>query len=613
MVAKTKTQSKSQRSSPPNTKVDSTEKTAQSTPPYHADLRWLWRFTTPHRRNMAGAVGCGVVGGIASAAEPFLAGVIIDHLIDGAPMWRIANEVLLMLAIAVVGVVAFWGQRYFSGVVAYSVNYEIRNALFDHLLTLDQRFFHQYSSGDLISRMHSDLDTVWRLYLMGLTRSGSAITAVVMTFVLLAMINLPLTLAVFVVLTISTALQMMVGLLLAPVFEKVQDQGGSVAALVQDAVSGIQTVKTFGAEDGVAHAFLNENQEFRRRWLHFKRRNEPVGMLPNMISQSTVGLVVLFGGILVVENTMTLGNFTQFLINLALISNALLHIGMIYQRLQQTRGALRRISPLLQDAQIRSKPDAKPLYQPNGDITFDQVSLTLEGTPILQDVSLHIPAGKVVAFVGPTGCGKTMLVNLLARVLDPTDGRILIDQQDVRDLELETLRRAIAYVPQTTFLFSQPLHENVRMGQPDFRADALDRAIHISRVSNDLPQLPHGLDTLVGEKGVMLSGGQKQRVAIARAIIRDPAILVLDDALSSVDTQTAADILHDLRGVLTTRTSLIIAHRVATVKDADLIVVMEDGRIVEQGTHLSLLAAHGAYARMVERELREDTALTAEN
>lgn len=574
-----------------------------------ADLRWLWRFTAQHRASMLAAVIAGMIGGITTAAEPLLVGMIIDHLLAGAPMWQIGNEVLLMLGLALVSVAAFWGQRYFSGVVAYSVNYEIRNALFDHMLTLDQRFYHQYSSGDLISRMHSDLDTVWRLYLMGLTRSGSAITSVIVTFVLLAMISLPLTIAVFIVLTISTALQMTVGLVLAPVFEKVQDQGGALAGLVQDAVSGIQTVKTFGAEAGISQYFLDENREYRRRWLFFKRRNEPVGMLPNMISQGTVGLVVLFGGILTVEGGMTLGNFTQFLFNLGLISNALLHIGMIYQRLQQTRGALRRLTPILQDAQIRSKPHARPLEQPNGDITFENVSLTLEGTPILRNISLHIPAGKVVAFVGPTGCGKTMLVSLLARVLDSDEGRVLIDGVDVRDLDLESLREAIAYVPQTTFLFSQPLHENVRMGHDEINDDALDRAVHISRVSNDLAQLPHGLETLVGEKGVMLSGGQKQRVAIARAIIRDPAILVLDDALSSVDTQTAADILADLRGVLTTRTSLIIAHRIASVKDADLIVVMDQGQIIEQGTHDELLAAGGAYMRMVERELSEEVAI----
>ncbi|MFN8531466.1 MAG: ATP-binding cassette domain-containing protein [Anaerolineae bacterium] len=223
-------------------------------------------------------------------------------------------------------------------------------------------------------------------------------------------------------------------------------------------------------------------------------------------------------------------------------------------------------------------------------------------------MSLKIKAGSIVGFVGPTGCGKTLLVNLLARVLDPNSGSVRVDGHDVRSLKLADLRQAIAYVPQSTFLFSRSLQDNVRMGKADISQEDLDRAMLISRISNDLPQLPHGVETLVGEKGVMLSGGQKQRVAIARALVRDPAILVLDDALSSVDTHTAADILSGLRDVLRTRTSLIIAHRLATVKNADLIVVMDNGRIVEQGRHDELLAHGGFYARMAERELREDLA-----
>jgi ATP-binding cassette subfamily B protein len=224
----------------------------------------------------------------------------------------------------------------------------------------------------------------------------------------------------------------------------------------------------------------------------------------------------------------------------------------------------------------------------------------------LRDINLQIPSGSIVGLVGATGCGKTVLVNLLSRVTDVTEGHVMLDGHDVREIKLEDLREAIAYVPQQTFLFSQPLHENVRMGRHDMSDDEIDRAIHISRVSNDLAQMPQGLDTLVGERGVMLSGGQKQRVAIARAIARDPAILILDDALSSVDTQTAAEILNDMRQVLHTRTSIIIAQRMATVKDADFIVVMDDGQIIETGTHNELVEKDGLYASMVEREAQQE-------
>jgi ATP-binding cassette subfamily B protein len=224
---------------------------------------------------------------------------------------------------------------------------------------------------------------------------------------------------------------------------------------------------------------------------------------------------------------------------------------------------------------------------------------------VLRHISFTVPRGSSLAIVGATGVGKTTLVNLLARVRDPDEGQVLIDGRDIRDVPLDELRRAIGYVPQDTFLFSVPLRENVTFGRPDATQAEIDRAVEISRLSNDLMQFPDGIDTMIGERGVTLSGGQKQRTAIARAVLREPSILVLDDALSSVDTHTAAQILAGLREVMKDRTSIIIAQRIATVKDADQIVVLHDGRIAERGTHRQLLEAGGRYAAMYRRELLE--------
>jgi ATP-binding cassette subfamily B protein len=224
---------------------------------------------------------------------------------------------------------------------------------------------------------------------------------------------------------------------------------------------------------------------------------------------------------------------------------------------------------------------------------------------VLRHISFSVSRGSSLAIVGATGVGKTTLVNLLARVRDPDEGQVLIDGRDIRTLPLDALRQAIGYVPQDTFLFSVPLRENVTFGRTDATAEQIDRAVAISRLSNDLTQFPDGLDTLIGERGVTLSGGQKQRTAIARAVLRDPAILVLDDALSSVDTHTAAEILAGLREVMQERTSIIIAQRIATVKDADRVIVLHEGEIVEQGTHRELLALGGRYAAMYRRELLE--------
>jgi ATP-binding cassette subfamily B protein len=569
-----------------------------------ADTRWMLRYVAGHKRDAWLAIIASIISGITAALEPFLIGVIIDHIRNGYTFQMLLPDLALLIGLAVITVVFFYTQRYYSGQVSYGVNFDIRRDLFDHLLEQDQSFYQKYPTGDLISRMHADINLIWQLMVMFFMRAGSALVSLIVTFVLLATVNLPLTLVTFAVLSISTVFQVAAGLKLARLFEQVQDQGGVVSAFAQDTISGIQTIKTFGREAGIARKFLEENRLYRKTWLYFKRRYEPVGMLPNMISQLTTGIAVLYGGILTVQGVLTLGNFAQFLLYLGFISGVLLALGTIYQRFQQARGAVARLTPILQMPAIHDTDHPKHLTEARGEISYEHVSVELEGQPVLHDVSLHIPAGSVVAFVGHTGSGKTLLVNLLARVIDPTEGSVKIDGIDVRDIALEDLRRALSYVPQSTFLFSQPLHENVRMGKPEMGEEELNRALQISRVSNDLPQLPRGLETLVGEKGVMLSGGQKQRVAIARAIVRDPAILILDDALSSVDTHTAADILAGLRQVLKTRTSLIIAHRIGTVKDADFIVVMNDGQIVEQGTHAALIALDGFYARMVERELK---------
>jgi ATP-binding cassette subfamily B protein len=318
---------------------------------------------------------------------------------------------------------------------------------------------------------------------------------------------------------------------------------------------------------------------------------------------STV-LVLWFGGHEVVDGNMTLGEFVAFNGYLALLSWPLMSLGWSASALQTGVASWNRIAEILMtEPTIATRPGASTPGHVRGDIAFEGVTFGYGDEPVLRDITLRIPAGSMVAIVGATGAGKTTLVNLLARLWDPWTGRVTLDGADIRDLPLPLVRESVAFVPQETFLFSDSLVENIGYGRANAGPEALDFALDTSQLSNDLPRLTHGIETVIGERGVTLSGGQKQRTAIARAVIKDAPVLVLDDALSHVDTHTEEEILRRLRGYMAERTAIVVAHRTSTVAAADRIVVLEHGRIAEEGTHLQLLANNGPYARFYQRQL----------
>ncbi|GIV92280.1 MAG: hypothetical protein KatS3mg056_0989 [Chloroflexus sp.] len=390
------------------------------------------------------------------------------------------------------------------------------------------------------------------------------------------------------------------------IFHRVQDQFGVLSTRAQENFAGIRTVKAFAQEEAEIAVFTADNERYRDLNLRYVLLSGALWPAMTLCLGLISALILLVGGQMVAAGTLTIGELVQFNAYLALLAFPMIILGWMVNLFQQATASLERLSDILRRQPLITSPATPRLPAGEGEIEFRGVGVRAGHSDqqwLLRDLSFRVPAGTVLAIVGATGAGKTTLINLLGRVRDPDVGQVLVDGIDIRDLDLAALRRMIGYVPQESFLFSIPLRENIGFGVETVDPDRLNYVVEVSRLVNDLDQLPGGMETMVGERGVTLSGGQKQRVAIARALMRDPRILVLDDALSSVDTHTAAQILAGLRTEMTGRTTIIIAQRIATVRDADQIIVLDEGQIVERGSHQELLARNGRYAAMYRREL----------
>jgi ATP-binding cassette, subfamily B, multidrug efflux pump len=395
-------------------------------------------------------------------------------------------------------------------------------------------------------------------------------------------------------------------------FERIQAQLSDISAIAQESLAGVRVVRAYGQEDAEREKFRQANEEY-------VQRNRGLILLQAIfypMMSFGFGLAIAaflwLGSREVILGRLTLGEFVAFHGYLAQLAWPLIAFGWVTNLVQRgTASWLRMLDVLDAQPSIVDAPNAAPLPEPiAGSLEIRHLSFSYGPTPVLHDVSLHVPAGSTLAIVGPTGSGKSTLVHLLTRVYEPPPGTVWLDGRDVRDLPLQQLRRAIAVVPQETFLFSASLEENIALGLPDIDGD--ERASHIedvaalARLDKDVAQFSHGYATRVGERGLTLSGGQKQRTAIARALAVDAPVLVLDDALSAVDTYTEEEILGHLRRVTANRTTIIVAHRISAVRHADQIVVLDEGRVVEQGTHDTLAAAGGAYADLVRQQQLED-------
>lgn len=593
-------------------------------------LRHLIPFVARYRWRIGWGLLCTLLDALLTGSIPLVVRAAVNDLnARGVVAEALLRYGGLLLLLASASSLCRFGQRMFVAGASYLIEFDIREALFRRLVLLDQHFYGQTHTGDLMARVTNDLSAVRQFLGPGVNSLMTTTLLGLTAATLMLRTNLSLALMVLLLLPVVSLLFVVVGGRMRRIFRSVQDQFGDISTRAQENFSGIRTIKAYAQEQQEIGVFREANERYRALNVRYVLLSGLLWPTITLVLGLIAALVLLVGGRLVAAGQISLGDLVLFNTYLTLLAFPMINLGWTVNLYQQASASMGRIAEVLhRQAEITSPPGA-PAAAIQGAIEFREVGVRFDraaaeqaapGTPqraeaaldsarrpewMLRRISFRVPCGSSLAIVGATGAGKTTLVNLLARVRDPDEGQVLLDGQDVRALPLDTLRQAIGYVPQDTFLFSVPIRENVTFGRPDATPEQIDYAMAVSRLSNDVAQFPDGVDTLIGERGVTLSGGQKQRTAIARAVLREPAILVLDDALSSVDTHTAAQILQGLREVMRSRTSIIIAQRIATVKDADQIIVLHEGQIAERGAHRDLVAQGGIYAAMYRRELLE--------
>jgi len=540
--------------------------------------------------------------------------VIDDGLLHGNTAYLIRSA-LLLLGLGLVSALLGMGNRYGSEWVAAHVGYDLRNRMYDHIQYLPFSYHDHAQSGQLISRCIEDVRAIERF-------AGSSIPELVRFVmltvgILLAMMSANIALALIALLPMVPLILMTTGFgtKIGRLFFAVDTAVGEVSNRLQENVTGVQVVRAFAREDYEIKRFETANRDVFVKWLHVI--DEWAKIMPTTNWLITLGtiLILFFGGQMVIEDRLTIGAvvaFNAYLLMMGEPAQAL--TGLVNAGGEAAAGAQRVFEVLDTEPEIRSGKNALTLSTLKGEVEFRQVSLKYQDEKVssLTDVNLRVLPNQVVALIGPTGSGKTSLINLIPRFYDVTGGAVLVDGQDVRAVELASLRRQIGIVLQTSLLFSDTIKANIAYGRPDATDDEVFAAARAAQAHEFIEGFTNGYDTIVGERGVTLSGGQRQRVAIARALLMDPRILILDDSLSSVDTQTEKLIQSALDVLMEGRTTFVIAHRLSTVRRADLILVMEDGRIVEQGTHNTLLAQGGLYKEIHDLQLmqREEAART---
>jgi ATP-binding cassette, subfamily B, multidrug efflux pump len=569
-------------------------------------LRPLLPYVKRYRWGYAGGMLCVFLTNGIQVLGPKVLGTASDALLKSVTRQKLLFFAGLLLAIAVAKGIFQFLTRWIMIGISRDIEFDLRNDLFRKLEELSYSYYQRNRTGDIMARATNDLSAIRNL--LGPAIMYSANTAVLMAGALGFMISISprLTLYTFLPLPAASILIQYFGRRIHDRFERIQAMFADISARAQENFSGARLIRAYVQEEAEIRAFEAENHEYIRRSLKLVRLMGMLWPTLEFMLGCAVVMVLWLGGREVLAHRITVGQFISFNAYMLQLTWPIIALGWVINLFQRGTASLGRLNEIMQEEPAITDQAGAQEREIRGEIEFRNLNFAYDGKPVLHDVNLRIPAGSSLAIVGPTGSGKTTLVNLIPRIQDAAPGMVLIDGHPIREYTLRSLRRSIGFVPQETFLFSARIRENIALGV----TSATDAEIRISaaaaNIASDIESFPEGYETMVGERGITLSGGQKQRTAIARALIRNPRILVLDDALSSVDTHTEDKILNHLRDVMQGRTTIFISHRVSTVRNADRIAVLHSGRIVEIGTHDELLARNGYYTDLYNKQLLEE-------
>jgi ATP-binding cassette subfamily B protein len=610
------------------------------------ELKKFVRYFKPYKLHVTLGILCILISMAFGLLIPYLVGQAIDYLRAaheaGTLTWqKIIYYPLVILGVNLIsGIFLFWQRRLLINASRH-IEYDMRRDFYAALVNQPLEFFSHNRVGDLMARATNDLAAVRQMVGPMILYSFQAIFALCISLPIMLNISVKLTLLLFVTMPLVSFTVKYLGAQIHTRFETIQEFFSDITARAQENLTGVRVIRAYAQESAEIEKFQELNREYSKQNISLVKF--AAAMRPLLFFFIGLGFVIIVavGVPMAVQGTITAGDFTAFILYLQRMIWYLIALGYVVNLYQRGTASLKRFDAILEtEPLIKDAPEATEQPKIKGKIEFKDLTFAYNGKAVLEDINLKIEQGKTVALVGKTGSGKSTLASLIPRLLDAPEGTVLIDDVPIRHYRLEQLRQSIGFVPQETFLFSDTLAENIAFGVEDFNAEtqrrkdaeeskpqintdayglndqsqianrksqiSIEKSAEIAGLADDIKDFPYKYEQLVGERGITLSGGQKQRTAIARAVMRNPRILILDDSLSAVDTYTEETILHNLRDVRADRTTLIVSHRVSTIRDADLICVLHEGRIIERGTHEELIKLGGEYADLYERQLLEE-------